>query len=190
MNFDIVEIYPQKESKIAPIIKKPTTVELKWYVFYTYPRAEKVVRDDLLERNYEVYLPLITTLRLWKNRQKKLVESPLFPNYIFVKTNVNALSGISKLPKVVTYLSSGEKPSIILPKEIETIKIVLTLEQEFVVEGKFYEGKKVRIKEGPLVGNEGVLIKQTGKTRFGILLNGIKHTVLIDINTSMIESVN
>ncbi len=45
-----------------------------WYVFYTAPRAEKVIQQELDFRGYEVFLPITKTLRVWKNRQKKMVD--------------------------------------------------------------------------------------------------------------------
>ncbi|MFV0269807.1 MAG: transcription termination/antitermination NusG family protein, partial [Draconibacterium sp.] len=35
-----------------------------WYVFYTYPRAEKVVLKELQQREYEVFLPVVKTLKV------------------------------------------------------------------------------------------------------------------------------
>lgn len=167
--------------------QKNHTPEKNWYVFYLCPRAEKVVFADLNKRNYEVFLPVVKTLRVWKNRQKKRIEVPLFPGYIFVYTYEYELHNIKCCPKVVTYIHCAGKPSTIPLKDIEGTKKMLNLEQEISVETKFYEGEKVRIVYGPLAGHEGVLIKQNGKTRFGIQLKEINHTVLVDICTSVLE---
>jgi hypothetical protein len=56
----------------------------KWYAIYTNPRAEKLVRDRLLEAEVDVFLPLHKTFRIWSDR-KKLVEVPLLTSYVFVK---------------------------------------------------------------------------------------------------------
>ena len=55
-----------------------------WYVFYTCPRAEKKVNEYLLSIGYETFLPLRKELKIWKNRQRKFIETPLFSNYIFI----------------------------------------------------------------------------------------------------------
>lgn len=55
-----------------------------WYVFYTSPRAEKKVNEYLLSLGYESFLPLKSEFKIWRNRQRKLIKSPLFPSYIFV----------------------------------------------------------------------------------------------------------
>ncbi len=158
-----------------------------WYVFYTSPRAEKVVRQELDLRGYEVFLPITKKLRIWKNRQKKIVDQVLFPSYIFVHTEERYLHKICQTPKIMTFLNCGGKASKINVKCIEGIKQMLNLKQEISVEANFTEGEEVRIIQGPLMGYEGVLIKQKSKTRFGIRLQEINQTVFIDICTSMVE---
>ncbi|WP_459212987.1 UpxY family transcription antiterminator [Aquimarina rhabdastrellae] len=164
--------------------------EKNWYIFYTSPRAEKVVYKDLLARDYDAFLPLTKTLKVWKNRQKKIIESPLFPSYIFVNTRLNEIYDISRIPKIATFIRCGQKPSVIPPNDIATIKKMLLLEQEVSVETTFYEGERVKIIKGPLVGHEGILIEQKGKTRFGIHLNEINQAVFVNVCTSILQKVN
>ena len=166
------------------LLSKPET---NWFIFYTSPRAEKIVCQELIKRNYDAFLPLTRTLRVWKNRQKKWIDQVLFPCYIFVNTEESELYNIKQVPKIVCHIHCAGKPSIIPLKVIDTIKKVISMEQEISVDTEFYEGENVKIVYGPLVGYEGILVKQKGKTRFGIQLKEIKHTVLIDMCTSLVE---
>lgn len=117
----------------------------QWYIFYTCPRAEKVVHDNLLKWEYEVFLPLTKTLRIWKNRQKKLIETPLFPGYIFVYTQLHELYNIKRLPKVSTFIHCGGKPSTISFKDIEGIKTMSNLNQEVTVPDMFIRNNPMEI---------------------------------------------
>lgn len=161
--------------------------EPNWYVFYTAPRAEKVVQKELSNRGYEVFLPLTKTLRFWNNRQKKIVEQVLFPSYIFVNTEESSLHKICQIPKVVMFINCGGKPSKINYKCIEGIKSMLNLDQEVFIEPGFSEGENVRIISGPLAGHEGVLLKQHSRTRFGIQLKEIKQMISIDVSWSLVQ---
>jgi transcriptional antiterminator RfaH len=58
----------------------------KWHVLYSKPRNEKKVVERLSKNGFEVYCPLIKTLRQWSDRKKK-VQIPMFPGYIFALTN-------------------------------------------------------------------------------------------------------
>jgi transcription antitermination factor NusG len=160
-----------------------------WYVFYTAPRAEKKVHQELFHRGYEVFLPKTKTLRIWKNRQKKMVDMILFPSYIFVNTYEKYLYNICQIPKISTFIHCAGKPSIIDFKCIDGIKKMLALEQEVTVRNNFAEGENVRVVYGPLTGYEGILIQQKSKTRFGIQLKEINQTVFIDISTSLLEKI-
>jgi transcription antitermination factor NusG len=158
-----------------------------WYIFYTAPRAEKVAQRELSNKGYEVFLPMTKSLRIWNNRQKKIIDQVLFPSYIFVNTEESCLYRICQLPKITTYIHCGGKPSKINHKCIEGIKRMLNLDQEISVETNFSEGENVLLKSGPLAGYEGILLKQQSKTRFGIELKEINQTVFIDVSTSLVE---
>lgn len=166
--------------KTSPKNFKDKTSKQQWYIFYTNPRAEKVVYQDLLRAGYNTFLPLIRTLKTWKNRQKKWIESPLFPNYIFVRTYNSELYNIVKIPKICTYIHFGGKAATISDTEIYSIKKILGCSDEISVDTHFYEGQRVRIVHGSLKGHEGVLVNKNGKTKFGVQLSEINHTVLID----------
>ena len=58
-------------------------IEKKWYALYTRSRSEKKVLIELQYAQIEAYLPLVTRLKMWSDRKKK-VEEPLFRSYIFV----------------------------------------------------------------------------------------------------------
>ncbi|MCZ6550598.1 MAG: hypothetical protein O6926_04265, partial [candidate division NC10 bacterium] len=65
-------------------IHEPLTSS-RWYALYTRPRHEKAVAEHLARRQLEAFLPLREVLSRWKDR-RKLVQLPLFPGYIFVRT--------------------------------------------------------------------------------------------------------
>lgn len=154
--------------------------EKKWYVLYLRPRTESRVCRMLTKFGYEVFLPVVPTIRIWKNRQKRKILLPLFPGYLFVYTHAHKLYPIRQLPNVVSFVASSGKPSTVSEKEIEEIRRVLGLDCPVTVERRFFKGECVRILSGPLTGYEGILVSQHSKTRFGIRLKAINYTLLID----------
>lgn len=163
--------------------------EKKWHIFYLRPRTESLVCRTLTNLNYEVFWPVIQSIRIWKNRQKKTIKLPLFPNYLFVYTCAHELYPIKRIPQVVSCVTCGGQPSTISDQEIEGIRRMLGLGRAITVETKFFKGERVRILSGPLKGHEGELIKQHSKTRFGIQLKAINHTVFIDVARSELEKL-
>lgn len=70
------------------LISSPSyqTGQRKWYIFYLRPRSENVVYQVLMNLEYNVFFPTITSLRIWKNRQKKKIKTPLFLiTYSFIR---------------------------------------------------------------------------------------------------------
>ncbi|NJK87221.1 MAG: hypothetical protein HC906_15810 [Bacteroidales bacterium] len=56
----------------------------RWYAVYTRSRAEKKVYEELLRIKVEAYLPIISTLKQWSDRKKK-VNEPLIRSLCFRK---------------------------------------------------------------------------------------------------------
>lgn len=180
--------YKGGKSRLSQAEKRPAG-EKKWHVFYLRPRTESLVCRTLTNLNYEVFCPVIQSIRIWKNRQRKKIKFPLFPNYLFVYTYAHELYSIKCLPQVVSYVTFGGKPSTISEREIEGIRRMLGLGCAITVETKFSKGERVRIVSGPLTGFEGVLVKQHNKNRFGIQLKTINYSVFVDIDQLDLEKL-
>ena len=56
----------------------------KWIAVYTKSRHEKVVIQELENKNIEAYCPIFKERRQWSDR-KRWVEFPLFRSYVFAK---------------------------------------------------------------------------------------------------------
>ncbi len=60
------------------------TLELRerhWHALYVRSRSEKKVLSQLEEMGIEAYLPLVTKVKQWSDRRKKIQE-PLFKSYV------------------------------------------------------------------------------------------------------------
>ena len=51
--------------------------------FIHLQEQKKKVNEYLLSLGYESFLPLKSEFKIWRNRQRKLIKSPLFPSYNF-----------------------------------------------------------------------------------------------------------
>ena len=99
------------------------TIEEKWYAIYTKPRAEKIVNQRLLEEGVETFLPLQKTYRIWSDR-KKLVEIPLLPSYLFVRTKVKNFHYVYRIQGIVKFVSFEGKPVSIPQNQIDNIRLL------------------------------------------------------------------
>jgi hypothetical protein len=72
---------------------------------------------------YDSFLPLITEMRQWSDRNKK-VKTPLIKSYVFVKVKKKELAPIYAIPGVVAVLKHLGEPAIVTDVEINNLKII------------------------------------------------------------------
>ena len=164
-------------------------VKRAWHVFYLRPRNERIATRLISNQGYEVFCPVIQKIKRWKNRQRRIVYLPLFPNYLFVYTYPHELFAVRSFSQVINFVSFSGKPSVLSEKEVYGIQRMLKLGAPLTVETQFSRGEQVRIVAGPLKGHEGILVKRRNKSRFGIRLKAINHAVFIDISQSDLEKL-
>ena len=159
-----------------------------WYAIYTMPRAEKKVLDRLIEFGITAYLPLITTVRIWSDRKKK-VTSPLISSFVFVKieeTKLNTLYPIQGITGVLKYL---KKPAIIKDQEIENLKILLSDTENFsILESPIFEkGETVKVNKGPFQGLIAQFYEIKGKHRVIVTIDSITNGFEVNVPLSFLE---
>lgn len=162
---------------------------LKWYVVYTKPKTERKVATSIHDMGIESYLPMHKIIRQWSDRKKKL-EVPLFPNYVFVKTNELMRECLFSIKELVRFVSIERKPVVIRDNEIVTIKRILNEDLEVVPEEYLQEGLKVRIAHGQFAGLEGVIAKKFSKTRLIIRIEVLMKAFSVNLPASYAEMID
>lgn len=155
-----------------------------WYVFYTRPRAEKKVNENLLLLGFEPFLPLKSELKIWKNRQRKIIKTALFPSYIFVLATRNDIFEINKTYGICCCVTSAGVPNVISENDITSLKLMQDMDVAVIDNNALLVGDKVRVVNGPLCGCEGILVKIKGVNKFVIYINCVNLAAIIDINNS------
>lgn len=149
---------------------------MSWYVLYTKPRTEKRVAESLEQMGVEVYCPLITEIKQWKDRKKKL-KTPLFKSYVFIKLEEKNRNRVFDVPGVVRYLFWLGKPAMVRNEEIEVIQE--WLDGEKVDDAKvehLNEGDKISIKNGVFKDQEAI-IREVGNRKMRLILPKLGCTV-------------
>ncbi len=141
---------------------------MPWYVLYTKPRQEKKVSDSLNASGIEAYCPLVTVVKQWSDRKKK-VQIPLINSYVFVNIEEHQREAVFKVSGIVRYLFWLGKPAVVRAIEIEVLQkslegIVASFEVSAIQKNTIY-----KIPEGPFQGFEGV-VKNINATTIQLLL--------------------
>jgi transcription antitermination factor NusG len=169
-------------------IVQENIMERNWYALYTMPRTEKKVEQRLLQKNIEVYLPLIDTVRIWTDRKKK-IQSPLIPSFIFIYATdeeiIHSLNTTGVL-NIVRYL---KKPAKIREYEINNLKILLK-EPDFVDIHEpvdISEGEDVEVIRGVFTGLVAKCIRRKGKHQVIIEIKALEKKIEVNVPLSFLQ---
>jgi transcription antitermination factor NusG len=180
----------------AAVAKDPSSratqpqATLHWYAIRTRSRHEKVVERQLQDHAVEVFYPVTAQLRQWSDR-RKLVESALFPGYVFVRIAASPEDRVRVLRThgvvdIVGYQGQG----ISIPNEqIDAVRAVMQENVSFVKHSFLKVGQRVRVRGGSLDGVEGILVAQNGTRNLVISVEPIQRSLSIRIEGYHVEPV-
>ena len=94
---------------------------MPWFAIYTRPKNEKKVTESLEKMGVEVFCPMITQVKQWSDRKKK-VKVPLINSYVFVNIEEKDRNVVFQVSGVVRYLFWLGKPAVIKEYDIEVLK--------------------------------------------------------------------
>ena len=151
---------------------------MPWYVLYTKSRQEKKVTEALNLLGVNAYCPVVTTMKQWSDRKKK-VEEPLIKSYVFVNLDESNRDIVFEVPGVVRYLFWLGKPAVVRDVEIEALQrnlngIITSFEIMTVSKGSNYS-----ITEGPFKGLEGI-VTRVNKSSIQIILKELGFLITIN----------
>lgn len=170
------------------MIKKNDDKE--WFAVYVRSRFEKKVLQSLIDIDIESFLPLITRIKRWSDRMKR-VEEPLFRSYLFVRIQPNDETTKLKIKKVygvVRFVSVENIPVPVPNNQIAAIKTYIADNTLHEVNCEDYkEGELVIIKSGHMRDLIGRFVKINGKHRVIINIESVGQSLPIDVPLSNIE---
>ena len=161
-----------------------------WYVLHTKSRFENVVHDGLLKKNIEVYLPKIKVQS--KRRDRRLmIRVPLFPGYVFVKTDLHPYQhlDIVKTVGAVRLIGTKDGPVPVPEDTIESLKIMVSVDQPILTGNRLKKGDRVMVLNGPLAGVTGTFVRYRGKGRVVVNIEALGQYAGVDVDENDVERV-
>ena len=162
-----------------------------WYAVQTRARNEKVISERLQEQGLTTFLPLVTEVRRWSDRKKK-VELPLFSCYVFVKlvaTNNDERMRVYRTNGVFRIVSMRGEAIPIPDEQIEALRAVVTQQVPWTEHPFLKIGQRVRIRGGSLEGLEGVLLSRNGDRTLIISVDAIQRSLAVRVEGYDVEAL-
>ena len=157
----------------------------RWWVLHTRSRHEKAVASVLEKHRVRHYLPLLH-MRRTHGRRLVNVDLPLFPGYLFVRGDATACETAWRTNKVAQILHVEDQEQI--HRELESIHCVVESGKQFDLYPALREGRRCRIKSGPLCGIEGVVQKVRKGWRMYVTATVLSQSVTIEIDAAALEA--
>ncbi|WP_394775130.1 UpxY family transcription antiterminator [Flavobacterium sp.] len=143
-----------------------------WYVVYTKPKWEKKVAEKLNEIGIECYCPIITQIKQWSDRKKK-VEVPLFNSYVFVQLEDMDRNSVFQISGVIRYLFWLGKPAIVKDSEIEIIKTSLKAPNiSDISVTSIQVGDRIKLEAGAFT-NQDAIVQEISNTHYILVLESL-----------------
>ncbi|HUC28986.1 MAG TPA: UpxY family transcription antiterminator [Candidatus Acidoferrum sp.] len=163
---------------------------LNWFALRTRSRHEKVVEKQLHGQGIEAFSPTITEMRQWSDR-RKMVETPLFAGYAFVRIAHSPEERVRVLrTQGVVELVGAQGVGIPIPSEqIEAVRAVVAGKLPVTQHVFLKVGQRVRVRGGSLDGVEGILVAQNGSRNLVISVEPIQRSLSIRIEGYQVEPV-
>ena len=166
-----------------PALESTTPVDAAWYAVWTRSRHERVVREQLAQKQIEAFLPTVTRWSRWKDRKKK-VDWPLFPGYCFARFDGSTRLTVLKCAGVVSIVSFDGTLAPIPSQEIDAIRQLVESELQYDPCPFMHEGMVVEVVHGPLTGVVGRLVRKGAHARLVLSVDLIGQAVSVDVEAA------
>jgi transcriptional antiterminator NusG len=161
-----------------------------WYVLHTKSRFENVVNDGLFKKTIDVFLPKITVPSRRKDR-KKMIRMPLFPGYVFVRSNLRPDHHLEIVKTVgaVKLVGNSQGPVPVPDETIESLKIMVASEKQITTGSLFHPGDRVMVVNGPFAGVIGIFDRYRGIDRVVVHIEALGQFAAVEVDADDVELV-
>jgi len=163
----------------------------EWYVIHTRSRFENVVSDGLLKKSFDVFLPKVQVPSKRRDR-KQMIRIPVFPGYLFVKTDLSIHEHLSivKTIGIVRLVGTKSGPVSVPDDTIASLKIMVDSDNPIITGKRLARGDKVMVVKGPFTGVIGTFSNYRGKGRVTINVDALGQTAGVDVHEDDIEPLS
>ena len=162
--------------------------ERKWFAVFTRSHHEKRVAQYYAEREIEHLLPVSRVERQWSHYRRVKIELPLFPNYLFVHISRGERTRAIEVPGALSLVGQKGVPAPLAEVEIESLRESLKL-AHCEPHPYLVEGARVVIKQGPLAGRVGIVVRNKNRCRVVLTIACIMRSFVVEVDAADLASI-
>ncbi|RPJ72981.1 MAG: UpxY family transcription antiterminator [Desulfobacteraceae bacterium] len=160
----------------------------QWYVLHTKSRHEVVVFEGLQKKSVEAFLPRVK-VRSTRRDRKALIHTPLFPGYLFIRTDLQprAHLEIVKTAGVVRLIGTSQGPVPVPAETVQSLKIMVASERPITTGSTLRPGDRVMVVQGPFAGVTGTFTRYRSQDRVIVHIDALGQYAAVEVNEEDVE---
>jgi transcription elongation factor/antiterminator RfaH len=168
----------------------PHELTWRWYVLHTRSRFETVVHDGLTKKAHDVFLPKVR-VRSKRRDRKVMIDVPLFPGYVFVKSNLHPTHHIDIVKTVgaVRLIGNKQIPVAVPDETIHSLRIMVSRDSQVQTGSKFRKGDRVMVVNGPFTGIIGTFSRYRGSDRVIVHIDALGQFASVEVDEQDVEVI-
>lgn len=147
-----------------------------------------MVHDGLCRKSLEVFLPKIK-VRSKRRDRKLMIRIPLFPGYVFVKTDLKPHNHLEilKTAGAVRLIGTKDGPVPVPGSTIESLEIMISVDSSVTTGNRIKQGDRVVVVSGPFTGVYGTFIRYKGQGRVVVNIEALGQHAGVDVDKDDVE---
>lgn len=161
--------------------------ERRWWVLYTRSRMEKELMRRLRAMDVPFYGPTLEKRSRTPGGRMQRSYLPLFPNYVFMLGTASeryAALTTNCLSRDIP-VSNGDE----LENDLRQLHRLIQTGVPLVAERCLDAGVRVRVRTGPLAGQEGIVLQRRGDSRLLVAVRFLQQGASVQLDECELERV-
>lgn len=149
-----------------------------------------MVNEGLVKKSIEVFLPKIQ-VRSKRRDRKAMIRVPLFPGYLFVKSDLNPYKHLEIVKTVgaVRLIGNKDGPIPVPSETIKSLEIMIGGNNTVITGSRFKKGDRVVVVYGPFTGVTGTFVRYRGKGRVIVNIEALGQFAGAEVSEEDIEKL-
>lgn len=159
----------------------------RWHVLRTRSRQEKALGTTLTSAGFEVFLPLVSQVRIYGHRKRK-TDSPLFPGYVFLWGPLEAAYFAMESGRIAQIIRVADQQR--LDHELTQIRMAFDGHAQLDPYPYLRVGHRVRVTQGPFRGIEGIVDERRSPDRLILVIDALGRATCMEIDASILAPID
>ena len=149
-----------------------------------------MVNEGLIKKSIEVFLPKIQ-VRSKRRDRKAMIRVPLFPGYLFVKSDLDPYKHLEIVKTVgaVRLIGNKDGPISVPSDTIKSLEIMVGGNNTVITGSRFKKGDRVVVLYGPFTGVIGTFVRYRGKGRVIVNIEALGQFAGAEVSEEDIEKL-